>query len=162
MKHEVNAKSIVESDLVKDFHNKRLLFIIIANKIFAEKEPSGLSHYEWIKTLDFKDVIVPYNSLDVIKDNDFIMNNFTRGYFYNNKLVLYTGMDFRVDTLCIDNLRYCLKLLIEAFNLNDDTKIGIGCIPVKDSIFEVKYDLDNLINIKNRKDFTDLYKLVEK
>lgn len=155
----VNAETEVTSEIVKNFHLNRLLFIIIGNKIFAETNPSGLSHVDWLKTLDFSEVIEPYSSLDVIKDKAFIIDNFTRGYYYRDQVVLYSGQNFVVNNLVIDNLRYNLDLLIEAFSLNNLTKVGIGCIPVKDSVFKIKNELGSIKDLKELTDFTKLYKL---
>lgn len=150
---KVNAMSQVESDIVKDFHNKRLLFIIIDGEVFVEKTPSGMSHIDWIKTLDVNN--------DNNFNADYILNNFVRGYYYNNAIVFYIGENFEVNNLVIYSLNKPLQSIVDILNINDSTEVGLGCIPVKNTIFKPKYNIGNIGDVFN-KDLKYLYKLINK
>lgn len=156
LKH-VDAESKTTCEKVKNFHNKRLLFIVIGKKVFAEVNPSGLSHIDWIKTLDITGTNYPFYELNTSKACYDVMNNCTRGYYYENNLVFYKGMNFKYDLSVLDTVKNYLDELIIAFNLKASTNIGIGVIPVKNSIFEIKYRIGTIKNLTHSKDFFKLY-----
>ena len=155
----VNAASPVEHKDVADFHSKRLLFIVIGPKVYSETEPSGMSHMDWVKTLDVSGAIIPFNELNPERDYPYILHNFTRGYYYNNEIVMYKGMNFRADSTVVDTVRYCMKLVVDAFRLTDDTLVGMGCIITEGEVFPVQHRIGTLAEIKEMKHFGHLYKL---
>ena len=155
-KNILSAETQVESVAVKEFHSLRRLFIIIERKVYAEIVPSAMSHIDWIKTLDINSLIVPTDSLNVLKKH-YIIDNYTRGYYYDNNIVFYKGMQFICDQSVVDDIEHSLCSLVNAMGLNDSTKIGLGVVPVKNSIFKIKYLLGTIAEVKKMKDFNKLY-----
>ena len=158
--NKVTALSPVTSTEVADFHSKRLLFTVIGPRVYAETEPSGLSHIEWVKTLDLSEAIIPFNGLDAEKDYHYIIDNFIRGYYYNNTIVLYKGMHFSADSSVVDTVRFCLRLIAAVLKLKDDTLVGMGCIVEPGTVFEIEHLVGTVAEIKELDDFSKWYKLV--
>lgn len=95
----------------RDFHRSRIAFLIIDGNIHLLKD-SGMSHYEWAKSLG-------------VSDKDF--SNIVRGYFLNKVIVFYKG-NFRYDEEVISIAKeYGLKIK-ELCNIKETCSVYCGVI----------------------------------
>lgn len=94
-------------DEEKEFHKKRIAFMIINNEILFLKG-SSMSHKEWFDTLK-------------IQDN---FNNIIRGFYYNNRIIFYKG-DFIYDEETIKVAKKFYPVIIKEFNL-DIPELWVG------------------------------------
>ena len=79
---------------VRDFHKKRIAFIIINNKINFIKN-SDLSHWEYCE------------NLNISKD---IFNTLTRGYYFNGRIVFYNDNFTYDNNVITEGLKYLVKI----------------------------------------------------
>ena len=86
----------INKEFEKDFHQRRIAFIIINDEILFLKN-STLSHYEWYKELTGSE-----------DRNEF--NKLVRGYYLDGSVTFYKG-DFKYDEECIKAANdYCYKI----------------------------------------------------
>lgn len=110
MGYNLNNESDI--DEVKDFHKKRIAFIIYQDKVFYIKD-SSFSHWEFAQTLG-------------ITKEEF--DELCRGYFLDGKLIFYKGNFIYDDTLIrvaktyFDEIKKELNL--EKVNVYFGQKIG--------------------------------------
>ena len=138
----LNAKSEITSKVVEDFHKKRKLFVIVDGDLYYEESPSALSHYNWFSTLSISNFI----------SEDNMIESFTRGYVYNGTVMFYIGLEFEASEHVFRDALHRINDIKEKMNVNSYSKVLIGAIPVKDSIFEPVYKLgtiDEVSKIQN-------------
>lgn len=106
----------------KDFHNKRRPFII-----FPE---TGLLVGELGTSLSHNDILISIG-LDGVRIN-YIINNYSRGYFMNNDLVFYQGNNFtegnilEIDNKNISTIKKYIYDFENIFKINEQTNIYLG------------------------------------
>lgn len=139
---EVNAKSAVVSDVIADFHAKRLLFVIVKDRLVVENAPSGLSHNKWFEKLNLEEEQI-----------DYILDNCVRGYFYNNNLALYKGLNFDGDREVLFAAMTYINEFEKGFNMDDKSLVSVGLNPIKNTIFEPQYTLGAIDDVRKLSSF---------
>lgn len=127
---------------LEEFHTNRRMFVIIEGNIILAPEKLNMSHHEWLyKTLFGAEA-------------DRIIQNHTRGYILNNKIVAYIGSDFS-DEIPEKDMKPLqeLVLLIEsgrAGSIPCDTykhqilMVGLGAVKSDFNPWHCKRDIDVL------------------
>ena len=109
---EYDLKNESDSLDVKEFHKRRVAFIIYENKVFYIKD-SAFSHWEYAQTLG------------VSKET---FDNLCRGYYLDGKLIFYKG-NFEYDDELINYAKQFFdeikdELKLEKVNVYFGQKIG--------------------------------------
>lgn len=91
----------------------RLMFFVVKNKVIFEDKPSGLTHAEWLALLTTQ------RSIEWLESH-------TRGYYFNNKIIFYTGKDYAVTKQVIIDAHESITQLKHCWNLADNCTVQFG------------------------------------
>ena len=86
-------------DEARDFHRRRIAFIVIDEKIYYIKN-SGQSHWEFCQ------------EKNISKEQ---FNELTRGYYIDGNIVFYKGNFIYDQALICDAMKYIIKILLIKF-----------------------------------------------
>lgn len=112
---EDKYKSKYNFSVRRNFHKERRMFAIKGRKVYLADETSELSHAEWFESLGW-----------ISSEDDFLMEDITRGYVDKEGIYFYKGYNFRIDESSEKEFFLSLRELVYKLNLCNELKVFGG------------------------------------